>query len=127
MKGITWHGRLSYPEALQKMGKADVFIHSSFREAASMVVLEALGWGMPVICHDACGMAAAVDDTCGIKVPLVNPARSIKGFRDSLDRLLRNPEQVERLSEGALRRASELSWDAKAKDIADAYTQMGGR
>lgn len=123
LKGITWHGRLPYHQALKTMEKADVFVHTSFREAASMVVLEALGWGMPVICHDACGMAVAVDETCGIKVPLVSPERSIQGFRDAIARLFRNPELVERLSEGALRRASHLSWDAKVKEIAEAYTQ----
>jgi glycosyltransferase involved in cell wall biosynthesis len=120
---LTWKGRLPYHEALQLMGQADVFIHSSFREAASTVVLEAMGWGLPVICHDACGMAVAVDETCGIKVPFVNPDRSIQGFRDALDSFLRNPEKVERLSEGALRRVSLLSWDAKVKEIAQSYLQ----
>ena len=87
-----------------------------------MVVLEAMGWGLPVICHDACGMAAAVDDSCGIKIPFMNPLQSIKGFRDALEGLLRNPEKVERLSAGALRRASVLSWEAKVKEIARSYS-----
>ena len=104
------------------MGECDVLIHTSFREAASMVILEALGWGMPVICHDVCGMAVAVNDTCGIKVPLVNPARSIAGFRDAMEDLLINPGRVEALSRGALERAAQLSWDAKVSEIAEAYT-----
>jgi glycosyltransferase involved in cell wall biosynthesis len=66
-------------------------------------------------------MAVAVDDTCGIKVPFENPEQSIQGFHDAIKRLLLNPELVERLSEGALRRASELSWDAKVKEMAEAY------
>lgn len=123
LTGITWHGRLPYQQALQAMGKADVFVHSSFREAASMVVLEAMGWGMPVICHDACGMAVAVDETCGIKVPFVSPERSIQGFRDALVKILKNPGLVELLSTGALRRSSELSWDAKVLEIAEAYSK----
>jgi glycosyltransferase involved in cell wall biosynthesis len=123
LPNVTWHGLLPYHEALQTMGQADILIHSSFREAASMVVLEALGLGMPVICHDVCGMAVAVDDTCGMKVSLMNPKRSIRGFRDALDSILRNPGLVEQLSKGALLRAAELSWDAKTQEIAEAYTQ----
>jgi len=126
LRGITWHGRLPYHDALQMMGQADLFIHTSFREAASMVVLEAMGWGLPVICHDACGMAVAVDESCGIKVPFVNPRCSIDAFRDAIDAILRNPELVERLSRGALVRASALSWDAKVKEIAEAYGQFEG-
>ncbi|MFH2093447.1 MAG: glycosyltransferase family 4 protein [Pseudomonadota bacterium] len=118
---ITWHGRRPYNEALAIMGRADLFVHTSFREAASMVVLEALGWGLPVICHDACGMGIAVDETCGIKVPFKNPEVSIQGFACALGRVLSNPGLVRELSEGALNRASVLSWDAKVKEMADAY------
>jgi glycosyltransferase involved in cell wall biosynthesis len=121
LSNITWHGRLPYDEALRMMGHADVFVLTSFREAASMVVLEALGWGLPVICHDACGMTIAIDDTCGIKVPFENPKISIQSFCDAIVRILRNPGLVAQLSEGALRKASVLSWDAKVKMIAEAY------
>ncbi|HBG04814.1 MAG: hypothetical protein A2075_11555 [Geobacteraceae bacterium GWC2_58_44] len=121
LSGISWHGNLPYHEALKTMDRADVLVHTSYKEAASMVVLEALGWGMPVICHDACGMALAIEESCGIKIPFVDPKRSIEGFRDAIERLLRNPELVGRLSEGALRRASALSWEAKVKEFAEAY------
>jgi glycosyltransferase involved in cell wall biosynthesis len=123
LSNITWHGQLPYQEALRTMAGADILVHTSFREAASMVVLEALGWGMPVLCHDACGMALAVDDSCGIKVPLVNPEKSVQGFRDALCLLLGNPQLVQRLSEGALQRASLLSWDAKAKEMAGTFSR----
>ena len=120
---VTWLGRLPYHEALKTMGHSDVFIHTSFREGTPHVVLEALNWGLPVICHDTCGMAVAVNDACGIKVPFVNPERSIQGFREALERILNRPGLVEQLSKGALRRASELSWDAKVKEIAETYVK----
>ena len=88
-----------------------------------MVVLEALGWGMPVICHDACGMAVAVNEACGIKVPLETPARSITGFREAILNLLQKPWRVQQLSEGALRRAEALSWNAKVNEMAEAYVR----
>jgi glycosyltransferase involved in cell wall biosynthesis len=120
---VKWHGRLPYQQALMTMGKADVFVHTSFREAASMVVLEAMGWGMPIICHDACGMAVVVDGSSGIKVPFVDPKRSILGFRDALMQIIKNPNLVEQLSTGALRKAAELSWDAKVLEISEAYAR----
>jgi glycosyltransferase involved in cell wall biosynthesis len=123
LSNITWHGLLPYQKAQQEMGKADILVHTSFREGTPHVVLEAISLGMPVICHDACGMAAAVNATCGIKVPLINPDRSIRGFQDAIDLLLRNPELVEQLSRGALLRAAELSWDAKVRDMSEAYIQ----
>lgn len=119
---VNWLGHLPYQQALQAMGRADILIHSSFREGTPHVVLEALSWGMPVICHDACGMAVAVDGSCGIKIPLVNPRESIAGFRAALERLLGDPQLVGQLSRGALQRAAQLGWDAKVQEIARAYS-----
>jgi glycosyltransferase involved in cell wall biosynthesis len=124
LPNVTWLGHLPLRrEALQAMGQSDVFVHSSFREGTPMVVLEAMAWGLPVICHDVCGMAVAVDARSGVKVPFENPERSIQGFREAIEGLLRDPGLVERLSEGALGRALELSWDVKVKEIAEAYVR----
>ncbi|MBN1460289.1 MAG: glycosyltransferase [Armatimonadetes bacterium] len=126
LRNVQWLGRLPYDEALRAMGEADALVHSAIIEATSMVVLEAMAWGLPVLCHDAYGMAAAVDESCGIKVPFVSPERSIEGFRFAIEGLLRCPGLVEELSEGALARASRLSWDSKAKQIAEAYVEVAG-
>jgi len=124
LENLKWHGRLPYPEALKKMEHSDIFILTSFREATSHVILEAMAWGMPVICHDACGMAIAVTDSCGLKVPLINPEESVKGFYTNIKKLLDNPELITILSKGSLERSKELSWDAKVKTISDAYLKF---
>ena len=121
---ITWTGHLPREQALQKMSDADVFVFTSVQEGASSVVMEALSRGLPVVCHDACGMALAVDDACGIKVPLINPDQSVEGFARALDRLMAEKGLVEQLSRGALERTGALSWDEKGKQIARVYDHV---
>jgi glycosyltransferase involved in cell wall biosynthesis len=118
---IQWLGWLPRNEALSKMEEAHAFVFSSIREAASTVIMEALSLGLPVICHDACGMAIAINDTCGIKIPLHSPTESIKGFAAAITRLRDEPGLLSKLSKGALKRASELTWDSKAEEIARTY------
>lgn len=120
---ISWKGQLPHAEALSVMAQGHAFAFPSVKEAASTVVLEALQFGMPVICHNACGMGIAVTDECGLKIPLVNPDTSIQGFRAAIERLLNEPDLLPQLSAGAIRRAQQLSWDEKARTIAKAYEE----
>lgn len=118
---ISWVGRVPHRQALAEMDKADILVHTSIREATSLVVLEALSLGLPVVCHDAYGMGVAVDNRCGLKVPFISPQRSVRGFRDAIEKLITEPELVRTLSTGALQRAREHTWEAKANEISSAY------
>jgi glycosyltransferase involved in cell wall biosynthesis len=120
---VTWHGQLAQRDALAVMSKAHALLHTSVSEGTPAVVLEALAAGMPVLCHDACGMKFAVTDQCGIKIPQQDPETSIKGFCDALQRLA-DPLVYNRLSVGALNRASELTWDSKVAKISEAYMRI---
>jgi glycosyltransferase involved in cell wall biosynthesis len=121
---LVWTGNLPHSEAQKTMAQADALVFTSLKEATSTVVMEALSQGIPVICHDACGMGEVIDTTCGIKVPMKTPEGSIEGFREAIVQLKENPEELRGLSEGAKAKAGKLSWDHKAKEIADTYSRI---
>lgn len=118
---VNWLGRLSHADALRTVAESDVMMFMSLKEGTPHVILEALSLGVPVVCHDAFGMARAVTDSCGIKIPMRSPHESVDGAAAALARLLGDPALVGRLSEGALARAEELSWDNKVHQIAEVY------
>lgn len=120
---LVWHGKLPHDEALEVMNKAHVLAFPSLKEGTPHVVLEALSLGLPVICHNACGMGTVVTDQCGVKIPLKNPETSIAGFMEALRQFLAQPERVGELSHGALARAKELTWAAKAVEISRGYEE----
>jgi glycosyltransferase involved in cell wall biosynthesis len=121
LNNIEWIDSVSHDEIFSIMKSADFFIHTSFREATSNVIPEAISMGLPVICHDISGMSIAITERCGIKVPFVSPERSIKGFSDAMTFLLNNQEELIKLKIGAWERAKELSWDVMAESIANDY------
>jgi glycosyltransferase involved in cell wall biosynthesis len=121
---LRWTGQLCRADALREMSAADAFVSTSVLEETSLVVLEALSLGLPVVCHDAYGMGVAVDETCGIKVPMRTPDASVAAFADAVRSLASAPARVRVLSEGALARAEALSWDRKARQIADTYERV---
>ena len=121
---VSWTGGLPRSEAVELMDKAHVLVFSSLKEATSTVVLEALSLGLPVICHDTCGMSVAVTAECGIKIPMTDPRSSIEGFSAAIRRFLDEPGLLEGLSEGALRRAGELTWDKKVDRMSAVYESI---
>ena len=118
---LTWHGRLPRMDALKLMAQAHVLACPSIKEASSIVVIEALSLGLPVICHDACGMGIVVTDKCGFKVPLKDPETSISGFETAILAILEDPDLVAQKSAASLERANQLTWSAKAREMVMGY------
>jgi glycosyltransferase involved in cell wall biosynthesis len=121
LENVVWLGQLPHHEAVAAMRGADVLVHTGIREGTPHVVLEAAALGLPIVCHDIAGLSVVVTDRCGIKIPLANPAASIAGFRSAIERLVATPQLLESLSAGAAARAAELTWEAKAAEIARIY------
>lgn len=121
---VRFTGGLSLPAALAEVQQADVMAFTSVQEGTPVAVLEALSLGVPLICHDACGMGVAVDERCGIKVPMEGVEPSIAGFAAALKRLIDEPDLLGRLSSGALVRSEELSWEHKGRLIDEVYQRV---
>ena len=117
----TWTGQIPFQQMREKLDTQDTLVMSSLQEGTSNALMEALAVGLPVICHDISGMSIAIDESCGIKFPLRDRQTSILEFADAIARLVTTEGLLNRLSEGALRRAKALSWDEKVREIANAY------
>jgi glycosyltransferase involved in cell wall biosynthesis len=127
LKWIVWTGQVPHDRSLTELSRADVLVFTSVLEGTPHVVLEAMSLGLPVICHDACGMGVAVNDDSGIRLHMQDSATSIREFARAIERLVDDPAEVIRLSQGALQRAAELSWDRKVEEIAQTYENVFAR
>jgi glycosyltransferase involved in cell wall biosynthesis len=121
LKNIEWIKNVPHAQVFRIMKDSDFLIHTSLREATSSVIPEALSNGLPVICHDVNGMSIAVNEKCGIKVPLRSPDNSIAGFYEAMTKLILEKEALKELKLGARVRSSEITWDNMARTIAADY------
>lgn len=124
---LIWHGKLPHDAALKIMDGGDVFAFPSLKEGTPHVVLEALSLGLPVICHDACGMGSVVTNGCGFKIPLRDPETSIAGFANTIQCIFEDPSVITVKSIESLKHAGELTWEMKAQKIAKAYEELANR
>jgi glycosyltransferase involved in cell wall biosynthesis len=120
---VRWIDNLPHAQALAEIASNHVFAFPSLKEGTSSVIPEAFTMAMPVVCHDMCGMSLMVNESCGIKVAPGGPMASAQGFAQGILKLATTPGEIQRLSRGALKRASEVTWDQNAQMIAEAYWQ----
>ncbi len=121
---IMWRGQLSHEKVQRAMCESDLLFFTSVAEGTPHVVLEALSNGLPVLCFDTCGQGDSVDSSVGIKIPLTNPSQSVCDFAEKISYLYTHPEELKRMSLNCRKRAEELSWDNKARQVIEAYQRI---
>jgi glycosyltransferase involved in cell wall biosynthesis len=121
---VHWHGWIEHEEAIKKISQSDVMLLTSIQDSTTSIVMEALTLGVPVICHDMCGFGTVIDETCGIKIPVINPSRSIEDFAYAINKLANNPDVLKNLSKGAFNRAFEFTWDHKMDAVISTYNKI---
>lgn len=118
------HGSVSHDEVLSFMRESALFLFTSVAEGTPHVVLEAIGCGLPVLCFNTCGQGDSVNEKVGIKIPLTNPQQSVKDFAEKIDYLYNHREVLQQMSENCKKRADELSWENKAKQMVELYKKV---
>lgn len=116
-----FHGWLARQEALGLMGDSHVMLITSLRDLTSTVSIEALALGLPIICLDHCGFAHAVNENCGLTVPVTTPAKAVADFAAAIERLAGDEPLRQRLAEGAMTRARDFAWEKKAEMVNGIY------
>lgn len=123
---IDWKGWVPHHEVNDHYRWADAFVFTSMRDTMPGVVIESLAAGTPVVTLDHLGMADIVDETCGLKIPVVSPQQIARDLQEAIVRLTSDADQWERLSRGAIARAERYTWSYQAVELDQWYRKVLG-
>lgn len=124
---VIWHGNQKNDVIMEAMRKAQLFFFTSVNEDTSTVVLEAVSNRLPVVCFNACGMSAVIDDSVGRKIALSHPSQSAHDFARILNELESKRSLLKHLSENCKQRQMDLSWEVKARKVVEEYERIIGK
>jgi len=124
LKKIYFYDWLTHQAVQEHLRKCHLLFFTSLNEGTPHAVIEALSNGLPVICHDVYGQGDVIDNSCGIKIKMLNPKRSIEEFSKEIIKFFSEREILEILSEGAYSRAFEISWENKITKLFNLYTRL---
>ena len=123
-KNCSWYGWVERQKAIDIMSSGHVFCITSISDLTSTVTLEALSYGLPIISLDHCGFSHVVNDSCGIKINVSTPKKATLDFSLALKKIYEDENLRQRLSEGALLRAKDFSWESKINRLNDIYNEL---
>lgn len=121
---ITFYGGVERKEVFRIMEVSHVFCITSVCDATSTVLLEAFSHRLPIIALDHCGFSTAIDDTCGIKIPIRSLSQVIADYARSLDFLAAHEDVRQRLAAGALERCRYFTWESKMQMLNKIYSNV---
>lgn len=128
VKGVlndcNWHGWVKRNQAIDIMRKGHVFCITSISDLTSTVTLEALSYGLPIICLDHCGFSHVVNESCGIKINVSTPKKATIDFSKALEKIYADESHRQSLSQGALLRAKDFSWESKINRLNTIYNEL---
>jgi glycosyltransferase involved in cell wall biosynthesis len=113
---------LGYRRDISELMKAvDLFVFPSRYEACTLVLLEAMASGLPVITAVATGGAEIVTDECGI---VLSETEDVAALADAMTVLSNDRALREKMGKAARVIAEQHSWSSKAKAYVDLFESL---
>ena len=124
IKNIKICDQIPHHEVEAMMLKSHFLLHTSYREAGTHIVPEALSTGLPVMCHGIGGLNFIIDESNGFKVDLVSYSNSIDAFATIIKQVLGDPSILASKSKGAIEYSDINNWKNMAKVFRDDYVDI---
>ena len=100
---------------------ADILVHPSIVESFSMVCLEAMSHGKPIVCTSNIGLTEHLHPG---KDAIVVPPDDPEALYEAVLRLVRSPSKRRMLGQQARQTANDLSWSNQVRRIERVYEEI---
>jgi len=116
---VKWVPRVTRTELLRILTDFDLLLFPSLHDSGGMVVLEALGCGLPVICLDRGGPSLFVDQSCGrvVSTRSRDEGSVVEQIAMFLLELANDRNLLAQLSASARQRAGFFTWENHVRTV----------
>jgi len=115
---INWIKQLPQQELFSLYRNMDCLLFPSLHDSSGNVVLEAMSFGLPVICLDLGGPKTLVNEQCATVVSTTNRSEEevINALAQALLELANNEPMRLAMSQAAIEQARAMAWDKRIRE-----------
>lgn len=122
---VDFKGFISNDEVKRLLKLSHVLLHPSFREGGSWSIMEAMSFGLPVVCLNTSGPKDMVTDQCGFLIDMHTPDQVIKDISEALFKMENDPILYKNLQSKAVKRIKvEYNWERRREQIKQVYEDI---
>jgi len=122
---VEFKGFVTNKTVQTELLKNHILLHPSFREGGSWAIMEAMSYGLPVICFNASGPKDMVTDKCGLLINMITPKQVVEDIKKGLVQILNDTKLYDVLSKNAHNRIkTEYTWGKRGKQMKKVYDSI---
>ena len=116
---VEWYDWMRQTELGSMYRSHHVLLFPSLHDSSGGVVLDAMSYGLPVVCFDLGGPGVLVTENSGIAVTTAGRGRQqlVAALAEAMKILADQPDTLRAVQLGALARARELTWATVVRQV----------
>jgi glycosyltransferase involved in cell wall biosynthesis len=116
---VEWNDWMHQSELASMYRSHHVLLFPSLHDSSGGVVLDAMSYGLPVVCFDLGGPGVLVTENSGIAVTTAGRGRqqSVAALAEAMKIMADQPDTLRAVQLGALARARELTWAMVVRQV----------
>ncbi len=120
---VDFLGTVPLARIYELMAACDAFLFTSVRDTFGSILLEAAAHRLPIIALNHQGAATWLPDDAGIKVPVTDPASTVRSLAAAIERLERDPDMRQELGNAGYTFACRNTWQERARRMTAVYSE----
>lgn len=116
---VNWVGHVSFQEVKNYYEQSDVFFFTSLRDSCPHQLLEAMAYSLPVVTLDLHGQAELVNDSTGLRVPVINEEQVVSDLARAIEWMHAHPTERMAMGQAGYSFAQSQLWETKIRTFID--------
>jgi glycosyltransferase involved in cell wall biosynthesis len=121
---VDWWGKVPWHDVRNAYLDNDVFLFTSLRDSFGSQLLEAMGFGLPIICLNHHGARDFIPDDAGFKIDISNFNETINNIVLAIKQLYANPNMRIKMGMAGYKYAREQTWPRRVNLMLKIYKMV---